>query len=167
MVEKYYNKSGIKIPVEVKFARVRTPAKLRTKYDPRTKQVLANIIQIDDTHYKEFAKVDIKKAKIYLQQSIAHELGHLKRVQDDWEDVRKHNIRGLSNTKEEDYAERFATKLTGISEKKYIKTLDDLQKEYDNRTRSKDKTTKVPRKQPRKYTKEEMARWSKMLDKRR
>jgi hypothetical protein len=147
MVQRYYKKSGIKIPVDVKFARVKTPAKLRTRFDPRTKQVLSNIIQIDDTHYKEFAKVDIKKAKIYLQCSIAHELGHLKRVQDNWNDVRTHNIRGMSNKKEEDFADNYASRLTGISLKKYDKTIKELQAEYDHRDKSKDKPlVRKPRK---------------------
>jgi hypothetical protein len=166
MVDKYYKKSGIKIPVDVKFARVKTPAKLKTKFNSKTKQIISNTIQIDDKHYQTFARIDIKKAKIYLTHSVAHELGHLKRVQDDWEDVRKHNIRGIPNQKEEDYADRFASRLTGISSKKYNKTLDDLQAEYDHRDRTRDIQPKVVKRKPRKPTKANLNRWSKLLGKR-
>jgi hypothetical protein len=163
MVEKYYKKSGIKLPIEVKFARVKIPAKLKTKYNPKTKQIISNIIQIDDKHYQELAKIDIKKAKIYLQHTVGHELGHLKRVQDNWEDVRTHNIRGMSSKKEEDYADNYASRLTGISLTKYDKTIKELQSEYDH----KDKLPKATKKPTRKHTKAELDRWAKILDKKR
>lgn len=133
MVQRYYVKSGIKIPIEVKFARVKTPAKLKTRFNPKTKQLISNIIQIDDKHYQEVAKVDIKRAKKYLQFTIAHELGHLKRVQDNWDEVRGGYIKGISSKKEEDFADRYASRLTGISIANHNKTLDELQKEYDKK----------------------------------
>jgi DNA polymerase/3'-5' exonuclease PolX len=160
MVEKYYKKSGIKIPVDVKFARVKSPAKLKTKFNSKTKQIISNTIQIDDTHYKTFAKIDIKRAKIYLQHSVAHELGHLKRVQDDWNNVRKNNIRGMSDKKEEDFADNYARKLTGISNTKFTKTLAILQQEYDERNKPKELRKPVKRT----FTREELAKWSKRLE---
>lgn len=133
MVQRYYDKSGIKIPMVVRFARVKTPAKLKTRFNPKTRQYISNIIQINDKHYQEVAKVDIKSAKAYLQFTIAHELGHLKRVQDNWDEVRGSYIKGIVNNKEEDFADRYASRLTGISVAKHKKTLDVLQKEYDKK----------------------------------
>ena len=131
MVQRYYKKSGIKIPVDVQFTKIKSTAKLVTTFNPKTKQYTKNTIKIDDQHYKTLAKVDIKNAKIYLQRTVAHELGHLKRVQDNWEDVRGSYIRGFENEKEENLADAYSKKLTGINDTKYHNALNTLQSKYD------------------------------------
>ena len=158
MVQKYYEKSKIKIPVDIKFARVKTPAKLRTIYNPKTKEYMKNVMQLDDKHYQELAKVDIKNAKVYLQRSIAHELGHLKRVEDSWEDVRRTYIKGYSDPKEEDFADNYSKKLTGIGDRKFNNALKTLQQKYDQSSKErhlkeKEKWEKGKKKREEKYKK--------------
>jgi hypothetical protein len=131
MVDRYYKKSGIKIPVDVQFTKIKATAKLVTKYNPKTKQYIKNTIKIDDQHYKTLAKVDIKNAKIYLQRTVAHELGHLKRVQDNWEDVRGSYIRGIVDEKEENFADAYSKKLTGINDTRFNTAMKILQKKAD------------------------------------
>jgi hypothetical protein len=143
MVETYKKKANLSVPLTVKFSNIKTPAKLKTKYNSKTKEILSNEMIFNPDHFKILAKTSIKDTKIYLKRTVAHEMGHLDHTVKDWENTRnKSGSLGryhIPSNELEDYADKYSEKLTKIPDSEYNRALKDLQKKYDDEQRKKRK----------------------------
>jgi hypothetical protein len=133
MVDVYKKEANIKSPISVRFNDKRvTPAAQRTLYNRKTGEIIKNELVFNAKHFQIMAKTSLKDTKIYLKRTVAHEIGHMKQIEDDFDKAKRSYIgRGIPNSKVEDEADRYSRKFTKISESKLDVALKNLQRKYD------------------------------------
>jgi len=151
MVDVYKKEANIKSPISIRFNDKRvTPAAQRTLYNRKTGEIIKNELVFNAKHFQIMAKTSLKDTKIYLKRTVAHEVGHLKQIEDDFEKAKRSYIsKRVPNSKVEDEADRYSRKLTKISEAKLDAAMKNLQQKYDEqiaKERAKEKAEYMARK---------------------
>jgi len=118
-------KSGLITPFKVVLdPKKRGFAHVSAKYSKGTGEIKGITMKINPRHIEILSRKAPKKTETYLRYSIAHEIGHIKQIEE-W-GIRK--TRKMPRFMQESDADKRAYSLIGLSEKKVKKTLRELQK---------------------------------------